>query len=51
MYEVYLTDITIGQEARVADLVTLDRDDKAFDLCTALQPYLREGIEAHFSTR
>jgi hypothetical protein len=63
MYEIYLTD---GPDpARVAELLTVDDDPETATatldtnadalelcntLCVALQPYLRDGVEAHFVT-
>lgn len=47
MFEVYLTNIH-ATDGRVAELLTLEDRAEAHELCTTLQPYLRDGIEAHF---
>jgi hypothetical protein len=46
MFAIYLTDISTDE--RVAELLTVDDHGQAADLCVSLQPYLRDGIEAHF---
>lgn len=50
MYEIYLTDITVDgpHPERVADLITVEDRNEAHDFCTTLQPWLRDGVEAHF---
>ena len=32
----------------MAELGTMNSQEQASDLCVTLQPYLRDGIEAHF---
>ena len=52
MYEIYLTETTEADAHpnRVADLLDWEgAAAEAADICTALQPYLRDGVEAHFA--
>lgn len=48
MFEIFLTDIADENTERVADLLTVDSRDEAHEICVAMQPWLREGVEAHF---
>jgi len=51
MYEIYLTE-TSGTDAhphRVCDLTGAEGPAEASDICTALQPWLKDGVEAHFA--
>lgn len=52
MFDVYLTEMTerSADPERVAELGTLGSEEAASGLCITLQPYLRDGIEAHFVT-
>lgn len=52
MYDIYLTETTAGS-AHPKQIRLVDTDwprDDAADFCIRLQPYLRDGVEAHFST-
>jgi len=48
MYEIYLTESRDGQTFRVADLTTVQGLEDAQTICVKAQPWLRDGIEAHF---
>jgi len=52
MFEVFLADYRDAPEGqgftRVADLLETGDQQEAVDLCVTLQPYLLEGVEAHF---
>ncbi len=49
MYEIYLTAGNEGAHpTEVARLLTVEDKNAAAGACVALQPYLRDGIEAHF---
>lgn len=52
MFDVYLTEMTehSADPERVAELGTMNSQEQASDLCVTLQPYLRDGVEAHFVT-
>jgi len=50
MYEIYLTESRDGQTFRVADLTTVESLDDAQTICVKAQPWLRDGIEAHFAS-
>ena len=53
MYEIYLTqaDANSAHPRRIADLMDVEGAAEASDICTALQPYLRDGVEAHFTAQ
>ena len=52
MYEIYLTETTedSAHPHLVANIYVIEDQREAFDICTALQPYLRDGVEAHFAS-
>jgi len=52
MYEIYLTKTTIAsaQPKLAVNIYVVEDAAEASDICIALQPYLREGIEAHFAS-
>lgn len=45
MFGIFLADMN-GEH--VAELITVDDRRDATELCVALQPHLKDGIEAHF---
>ena len=49
MYEIYLTQTSAdsAHPKRVVDVIDVEGPAEANDICNALQPYLRDGIEAH----
>lgn len=47
-FEIFLTDISTRDAARVADLTAVEDPREANRICITLRRYLREGIEAHF---
>jgi hypothetical protein len=51
MYEIYLTETTDADAhpRRIADLIDVKGPAEASDICTTLQPWLRDGVEAHFA--
>lgn len=52
MFSIYLTwCVTEGSAhpKRVADVTRVDGASQAQEICVAIQPYLRDGVEAHFT--
>ena len=51
MYSIYLTSISLGAHPqRIAELLPVGDRERASEICTVLQPHLRDGIEAHFAS-